>query len=149
MTIHYREQGQTIVVFGNTFPIKDRIKALGGRFNGQEKNWSIPLTEKNLEAMKNLCNPQAADSSVVKPGLNTRAKPSEPSLKPEDGLSITQLMDRINMSISSAFPTPIWVVGEVQNLALRSNGAFFDLAEGQSGGARKCHHHGSGHSLAK
>jgi exodeoxyribonuclease VII large subunit len=38
-------------------------------------------------------------------------------------------MQKINMTISQAFPRSIWMIGEVQNLNLRAKGCFFNLAD--------------------
>lgn len=55
MSIHYRIQGSLIVVFGNTFQVKDLIKNLGGRFEGVGKTWRIPLTDDSLDQVDRLC----------------------------------------------------------------------------------------------
>lgn len=31
-----------IAITGNTYPVKDRLKALGGRWNPDEKAWMVP-----------------------------------------------------------------------------------------------------------
>ena len=31
-----------VAVSGNTFPVKEKIKALGGRWNGDRKCWMVP-----------------------------------------------------------------------------------------------------------
>ena len=44
-----------VPVTGNTYPIKDQIKALGGRWNGHEKQWYVPndKTETVIGLLKN------------------------------------------------------------------------------------------------
>jgi exodeoxyribonuclease VII large subunit len=177
LSIHYRQHGTSIIVFGNTFPIKEKIKALGGRFNGSEKNWSIPHTDESLRSVAELCAahgggrlgdgaPVKAEAAVLarasltvatisssagtadagglfpgamlpswdQPGNAVPAR-SEPAAAPADqGLTIRQLMDRAAAAITGAFPAPVWVVGEIQNLSRRASGVFFDLAEGATGG---------------
>lgn len=32
----------TVAITGNTYPVKDRLKALGGRWNADAKAWMIP-----------------------------------------------------------------------------------------------------------
>ncbi len=34
-------KGTTITLTGNTFPHKDRIKSVGGRWDGEQKAWVI------------------------------------------------------------------------------------------------------------
>lgn len=31
-----------IAITGNTYPVKDQLKALGGRWNGDRKAWMVP-----------------------------------------------------------------------------------------------------------
>lgn len=33
---------QTVLVTGNTYPVKDSIKALGGRWDASAKGWRVP-----------------------------------------------------------------------------------------------------------
>lgn len=32
-------------IYGNTYPVKDQIKALGGRWNAAEKAWFVPANQ--------------------------------------------------------------------------------------------------------
>ena len=41
----------TIAITGNTYPVKDRIKALGGRWNADLKAWMVPA-DKAAEAQR-------------------------------------------------------------------------------------------------
>jgi len=42
---------KTVLVTGNTFPVKDQIKAMGGRWDAARKGWMVP-EEKAAEALK-------------------------------------------------------------------------------------------------
>jgi hypothetical protein len=33
---------QTTLITGNTFPVKDQLRALGGRWDADEKGWRVP-----------------------------------------------------------------------------------------------------------
>lgn len=37
----------TVLITGNTYPVKDQIKALGGRWNGDAKGWMVPADKAN------------------------------------------------------------------------------------------------------
>lgn len=39
----------TTLITGNTYPVKDKLKALGGRWNAARKGWMVP-DEKAAEA---------------------------------------------------------------------------------------------------
>lgn len=32
----------TVAITGNTYPVKEQLKALGGRWNGDQKAWMVP-----------------------------------------------------------------------------------------------------------
>lgn len=36
------------LITGNTYPVKDRLKALGGRWNGRDRGWEVPDAEAEL-----------------------------------------------------------------------------------------------------
>lgn len=55
MSLFYRVQGPFLVVFGQTFPVKEQIKALGGRFDGATKSWRVPHDEEKRNQLDHLC----------------------------------------------------------------------------------------------
>ena len=55
MAVHYRIEGGKVVIFGQTYPVKDQIKALGARFNGQDKTWVLNESEDNVQKVAALC----------------------------------------------------------------------------------------------
>jgi exodeoxyribonuclease VII large subunit len=153
MTVHYRQLGSALIIFGQTYSYREQIKALGGRFDGSQKTWRIPYSETNLTAVVELCRGAGggligASSSVI---LSETKGLSEPVIEsgsvilseakdllktplPPDSVTVRQLVDRAAVAITQAFATPVWVVGEVQNLARRPSGLYFDLAEGRAEG---------------
>lgn len=144
MSVHYRQTETSVILFGNTYPLRDQIKAFGGRFNGTEKNWRLPLSEETLAWAAKICDsngggrldisgePAAATSLPA----TTPAAPAALSLMPEhpDTLSIGQLMDKIQRTLALTFSDRIWISGEIQNTTLKNSGLFLDLAEGDSKG---------------
>lgn len=53
-------------ITGNTFPVKDQIKALGGRWNADSKSWMVP-DEKADAARKLVSGGSTATKSSSKP----------------------------------------------------------------------------------
>ena len=37
--------GSTVAITGNTYPVKDQIRALGGRWNPDAKAWMVPAAK--------------------------------------------------------------------------------------------------------
>ncbi len=162
MSLYYRHQGHVLIVFGNTYPVREQIKSLGGTFNGPERNWRMPFSESALARLDELCrrqgggplggsagplpdgeatqDPAAAlklTTQPPSPGLSPRAPMEGSSLaSPEStaisqGVTVSQLMARAAGVLQAAFPEAIWITAEVQNLAVRPSGLFFELAEGR------------------
>lgn len=138
LSIHYRHHGAHLIVFGNTYPVRDQIKALGGRFNGSEKNWQLPYSEGSLTAVASLCaswgggalgDVDAPAVSVLAPLALSPPAPFDGASTLDDGMTIRQLMDRANVALTAAFPTAVWVIGEIQNLTNKMSGTFLELAE--------------------
>lgn len=139
MTVHYRHQGSAIIVFGNTYPIREQIKGLGGRFNGADKNWRLPASDAALQSIDALCRSLGGGvlgdvarevTAAVGAELASPAARPDPAL----GLSVRQLMDKLHVAVLGAFPQAVWVTGEIQNLGKKASGIFFDLAEGRASG---------------
>lgn len=168
MTLYFRHQGSAIIVYGNTYPVRERLKALGARFNGLEKNWAVPHSDANLELVSGMCKAlggaqigaAAGGEAVVETstametvtlakevvgaaaagGIAALKKAAAAPLQAgasaavdDAGLTIRQLMDRVGLAVTQAFPRSIWVVGEIQNVTRRASGLFFDLAEAAEG----------------
>ena len=66
-----RRRNEGLIVKGNTFPIKDQIKELGGIWDGKEKQWLMPDQSAVAE-----CN--------VALGLGDGPPPKAPAEEPED-----------------------------------------------------------------
>jgi exodeoxyribonuclease VII large subunit len=156
LPIFWKTAGERIILLGQTFPHKEAIKALGGRFNGADKTWWVPLNMESSVAA--LCEKTgggpAADPTPHKAAPETFASPASGaddappwrttpddnggagtqaraalSSSPTDGLSVSALMELAHRAVSQAFPLPLWVIGEVQGKSLRSGHIFFQLAD--------------------
>jgi hypothetical protein len=61
---------KTVLITGNTFPVKDAIKALGGRWNPAAKGWDVPEDKANEAKLL-----VAGTAPATKPA----ARPARPS----------------------------------------------------------------------
>lgn len=144
MSVHYRQTETSVIIFGNTYPLRDQIKAFGGRFNGAEKNWRLPLSDEALAWAEKICGHagggrlgisgdatprQAAAAAAPDPAPVAEILPQH-----EGTLTIGQLMDQVHRTIATAFADRIWISGEIQNAAHKKSGFFLDLAEGSAAG---------------
>lgn len=165
MAIFYRCLNNQIIISGRTYAHKERIKALGARFQFAEKTWVLDNKPENLRKVALLCEDAGGGQAGLSisdgglgqdqpaEGLETKGAKREaisfprklpmevprgvfqaedPRLK---GFSVAEVVDRIALTVSSAFPRPIWVIGEVQNLNPRRGGFYFQLAEPKENGS--------------
>jgi exodeoxyribonuclease VII large subunit len=165
LSINFRQEGDYIIVLGQTYAFKDAIKSIGCTFDGSRKIWQIRFSDSALAAIESLCQsngggrletlpadtqdiPEAVSrrmGSIPPRELRLAAMPPVLSILPEPadlgssaptigGISISELMDRAQTVISHAFPLPVWIIGEIQNLQNKGGrGIYLNLAEGIDG----------------
>ena len=147
MAIYYRRVDNFIIISGKTYPYKDLIKSLGGRFLGQDKVWSVPASDNSLAELKSLCKSVGGGPLKVKspqfiksPSASSDPAPPEPSAQAQNlsfaGLSISELVQSIHIELQKSFPRSIWIYGEIQSMSLRKNAAFLQIADFKDEGSR-------------
>lgn len=144
MALYFKIEGDQIVFFGDTFNNRPVLKDLGARYNGTDKTWVIKDSESARTRAAMFAKPQGVTVSAAAPKAVTSTsvpKTTAPSTKsaplvidPSMGLTISQLMTEADKIITQGFPTPIWVVGEIQSLSRRGGGTmYFDFADAKTG----------------
>lgn len=138
MALYFKIEGDQIVFFGDTFNHRPTLKSLGARFNGANKTWILKDSNEMRDQAARIAKQQGGDAPLAP--VRPRSKPTLPAteepivIDPSLGLTIGQLMTEAEKIISQGFPTPLWVVGEIQSLARRGGGTiYFDFAEAKSG----------------
>ena len=133
-----RERRVTLSPDGNLrieFPYDRRLVALvkglpGREWKDGEKFWSVP--KEHASAVVELLAPEgfAIDPEVERLSLARRA--SGP-----DHLTVGQLNRQAQKALLGAFPSPVWVVGEISGFAKSAHKRWvdFQLVERDSGGA--------------
>ena len=157
MAIYYKELDQHIIVSGKTYPYRERIKQLGGRFQSQSKVWLIPHSQQGLAEIAQLCKrvgggllkspsteatqaPVAASDITIISGSQTENTAIETGVDPKiaqsTGWSISELLNRVQLTIAKEFAQPIWIIGEVHNLNERKHGLYLQLADLKEGASK-------------
>ena len=135
MSVFYVHQDNKILIKGNTYPHKESIKKMGARFLGVEKAWWLPASEPNLKQVEAFCQSIDRPAAIKKPyhgKNNSLSEQQAPSSS--QGLTISELVLAIDNQLKSAFPSAMWVLGEIQNLNFRQSICFLSLAEQKSNG---------------
>ena len=129
---------------GQTYPHRNTFKSMSGYFVSHDKSWRFPYSENLLNDIDKFCRQQGGGASDNKGPENLTGVPStplgmtgaslgmtEPSTKAEsNGYRVSEVLNLLEATISQSFSKPLWIIGEVQNLNIRSGrGIFFNLAE--------------------
>ena len=130
MGLHFVIRENIIIVHGDTFRHRDEIKALGGRFDSRYKTWQIPFSDQALERVQALsgraeATPGHLQVAAREPVPDTATQESAP----DAGMPVRELVTAVARSVTTGFPAPVWVTGEIENIAVRSQGIFLNLAE--------------------
>ncbi len=154
MSVYFQEEDQSIIVRGKTYPYRDLMRSLGGEYVAAEKTWMLPLNTSNLERIAELCKsvgggrskdppppqvtptPATVLSTASTAAVGSEATPSQLAETTLDGLTISELMQKVQLVIAQGFPRSVWVLGEIQNIKLHASGIYFQLADFKDGGSR-------------
>ena len=140
MAVYFKIEGDLIVFFGDTFNNRPVLKDLGARYNGADKTWVIKDSEATRVRAAMFAKPQGLPvaknmtTATAPKGVAPTTNSAQPVIDPSMGMTISQLMTEADRIISQGFPTPIWVVGEIQSLSRRGGGTiYFDFADAKTG----------------
>ncbi|HYX33072.1 MAG TPA: exodeoxyribonuclease VII large subunit [Oligoflexus sp.] len=162
MSVYYITQSQCILVSGKTYPYREVLRNLGGQYQAQDKSWLLPLNDESLQKIEELCRtigggpqkvarpaPAPAPASAPPPRAAAAAAAAIPNetlvsdagFEPVtslhgEGLTIAELMQKLQLAISHSFPRSLWVMGEIQNFRQTATGSYFQLADFKEGASR-------------
>ena len=126
---------------GNTYPHRGIIKQFGGYFLSSRKIWRLPYSEENCVKVKALClkhgggafdEPQTntldnkSKTALTTPLLKKASPRSNPVTS---ALSLSELLFKVSQQLKATFASPIWVFGEIQNIAIKKQSVYLTLAE--------------------
>jgi len=152
MSVYYITQSQSILVSGKTYPYREVLRNLGGQYQAQDKSWLLPLNDESLQKIDELCR-------TIGGGLQKAPRPVPPATRAPaevnsneplisdigfeataslhgDGLTIAELMQKLQLTIAQGFPRSLWVMGEIQNFRQTGTGSYFQLADFKEGASR-------------
>lgn len=151
MSVYYITQTQTILVSGKTYPYRELLRNLGGQYQAQDKSWLLPLNDEILKKVEELCKGIGGGAQKApRPAAPPRAPAAmatneplvadvgfEPSVSLQgDGVTIAELMQKVQLAIAHSFPRSLWVIGEIQNFRQTGTGSYFQLADFKEGASR-------------
>ncbi len=118
------------------FREKDQAKALGARWNPQQRHWFVPAGLA-LEPFRRWL-PPGDPAPEVPPSPATTAAEAPTSPPPSDdeapGFSLSALLQRLGVAVAEACPTPLWVRAELVEVRTRGRHQFLEIAEHNADG---------------
>lgn len=140
--IYYECLEHAIIISGKTYLHREALKALGARFLGGTKTWQLPKDPEVLTKIQALCKELGGGplATPLFPAIDTDLSPLVPESAPLEeadtsraspltALTLSQLLQQLSGVVHAAFPYPVWVTGEVQNLNMRGESLYLTLAE--------------------
>ena len=97
-----------------TFRDKERVKALGARWDPAEKRWYVPGHQDITSFAQWLPDLAAADAPIAAAESREVAQTAAST----SGISLTQLLDGVAAAVAAAIPQPVWVRAEVVNASV-------------------------------
>lgn len=110
------------------FADKDAVKALGAKWDGQERKWYVP-DGRDLAAFQAWLPSSAQSKAVAAPTTSTLDLQATVR-----GKSLSQLLAGVSGAVSRAYPEGEWTIVEVVQAQLR-NHVYLELTERDSAGA--------------
>lgn len=131
------------------FKDKDKVKALGARFDGQLKKWYVPngiglgpfaawLPSTPGEAVPEI-NADSSSASSTQLSVQLESTSELARVVPK-GVPLSRLLAGVKQAVAAAYQAGVWTIVEVTTVDLRRNGhVYFELAERDAGGKEVAH----------
>lgn len=116
-----------------SFAQKDRVKALGARWDAVRRKWYVPagLELAPFQAWLDTTTASSADDGMAVVSSQTSMVLEVPAR----AVPLSRLLDQVSILVERGFSEPVWVVVEVVNARSHSNGhVYLELSERDADG---------------
>ncbi len=128
----YTIEGTQCVLAGDTFPIKERIKALGFRWDGAGKRWIGPHTPETLVSLSHMDFVALLKTSPVQLATEPSAPAEGAAQFGEKTWNVREFVSFVAQVIQRELGGSYWVTGEISSLKQSNGHVYFDLAESEN-----------------
>ncbi len=137
----YVVTGPNIIVYGDTYQVRNRLKELGARFLPQTKAWQMPHSPTVVEGLlamgfvpespSHSATDSAAGSAPVREPLDSSATAplAADSLVAMKEFSVAELCLRVGNAIQSQLPSQFWIVGELIHVQNSRGHVWLEIAD--------------------
>lgn len=114
----------------STFADKDRVKALGARWDPERRQWYVP-EGRDLAPFAQWLPMADAHSTAGSTGLAIPAGASsrEMAVDKQLGVPLSQLLQGVSAAVSQAFNIGVWTTVEVVDARVRNNHVYLEVSE--------------------
>jgi len=118
----------------SSFKDKDRVKALGARWDAERRQWYVPAGRDlaPFASWLTASSGQPSSSQLVVPGGEDGA--STALTVPQKGISLAQLIAGVVQAVAKAYPMAVWTRVEVTSVRVNRGALYLELAERERDG---------------
>lgn len=125
----------TATYINSTFSDKDRVKALGARWDPERRQWYVP-EGRDLAPFAQWLPVEdthsAASSTVLTAASAAPAR--EMAVDTKRGISLSQLLGGVSAAIAQAFKAGVWTMVEVVDARVRNGHVYLEVSERDTDG---------------
>lgn len=134
----YVVSGSNVIVYGDTYQVRNRLKELGARFLPQTKAWQMPHSPNVIEGLLAMgfipeagsdVSPIASPGAVLTSPLNDEQSNKGTSLAPVKEFSVAELCMRVGKAIQTQLPPQFWIVGELIHVHNSRGHVWLEVAD--------------------
>lgn len=137
MTRYFSIENDSLLLFGDTYAIRERIKESGGRWDSRMRIWRMTQSSQSLQLLGTLgFSERAADlpsaaRAATSPALSN-ASDALSDLVNHGSLTVTQVSQLVYQVMTQHFTQSLWVIGEISGLRRSGKHFYFDLADAET-----------------
>ncbi len=118
----------------STFKDKDRVKALGARWDAERRQWYVPAG-RDLAPFAAWIPVSSGGSSTTELAVPAGVLSASTAVSVvQKGISLAQLMSGVVRAVAQAYPSAVWTRVEVTNVRLNRGAVYLELAERERDG---------------
>lgn len=137
MTRYFSVENDSLLLFGDTYAIRERIKESGGRWDSRLRIWRITQSPQSLQMLGTLGFSERAADLPMGGGVSTsptlsKSVDAQSEIANQGSLTVAQVSHLVHLVMQQHFTQSLWVVGEISGLRRSGKHVYFDLADAES-----------------
>lgn len=132
MSRYYVVEQTQVKLSGDTFSVKEPLKALGGRWDSTARCWVLSLKSDTVERITSLGFVSADGMGVVAAvSTETKTNGAVDTASEEKTWQVSEIVAIMTMAVKKTFRESFWVVGEVSSFRNSNGHCYFDIVDSE------------------